>query len=450
MSLSTSYKSILRISLPIMLGSAAQNVIALIDSVLLYHLSEVDFAAIGFVGVFYLMIAAVGYGFSKGGQIVIARCLGEDEPLKIGKAFRAMLTFELILATAMFLFMHFGAYYFFSIMVNSDVIFYKSLDYLEYRSWGVFFAFAGTACIALYTGISRTNYIMITALIMAVINGLLCWILVFGKFGFPQMGIQGAGLSSTIAEIAGLLIFFVFMFFDKKIKPFKLLQPGKIDWNLIKLQYQLSLPIIVQMVIGMASWFAFFSFIENLGERELAITNLVRMVYLVLAIPVLGYSTTINTLVSHFIGNRKRMAVLPITIKTAKAALYSTMLIALPVIFFPEQILYPLLGKADMSLIQDAQPVFYVLLGILAANTLGSIFFNGLVGTGATFFSLKLQIVAIVFYLGCAYLIIEVFHLGLAWAWASEILYWLLMFGIAVWYLRSGKWHWLKIWEANR
>lgn len=433
-----------------MLGSAAQNVIALIDSVLLYHLSEVDFAAIGFVGVFYLMIAAVGYGFSKGGQIVIARYYGADEPLKIGKAFRAMMTFELILATAMFLFMHFGAYYFFSIMVNSDVIFYKSFDYLEYRSWGVFFAFAGTACIALYTGISRTNYIMITALIMAIINGILCWILVFGKFGFPQMGIQGAGLSSTIAEIVGLLVFFVFMFFDEKIKPFKLLQRGKIDWDLVKLQYKISLPIIVQMVIGMGSWFAFFSFIENLGERELAITNLVRMVYLVLAIPVIGYSTTINTLVSHFIGNRKRMAVVPITIKTAKAALYSTMLIAMPVIFFPEQILYPLLGKADMSLIQDAQPVFYVLLGILAVNTLGSIFFNGLVGTGATFFSLKLQFVAIVIYLGCAYLIIEVFHLGLAWAWASEIIYWLLMFGIAIWYLRSGKWHWLKIWEANR
>ena len=433
-----------------MLGSAAQNVIALIDSVLLYHLSEVDFAAIGFVGVFYLMIAAVGYGFSKGGQIVIARYYGADEPLKIGKAFRAMMTFELILATAMFLFMHFGAYYFFSIMVNSDVIFYKSLDYLEYRSWGVFFAFAGTACIALYTGVARTNYIMITASIMAVINGVLCWILVFGKFGFPQMGIQGAGLSSTVAEIIGLLVFFVFMFFDKKIRPFKLFETGKIDWDLIKLQYKISLPIIVQMVIGMGSWFAFFSFIENLGERELAITNLVRMVYLVLAIPVLGYSTTINTLVSHFIGNRKRMAVLPITIKTAKAALYSTMLIAMPVVFFPEQILYPLLGKADMSLIQDAQPVFYVLLGILAVNTLGSIFFNGLVGTGATFFSLRLQIFAIVIYLGLTYLIIEVFHLGLAWAWASEIVYWLLMFGIAIWYLRSGKWHWLKIWEANR
>jgi len=52
MQLNTSYRQILSISTPIMLGSAVQNIIALSDSVFLYHLSEIDFAAIGFVGVF--------------------------------------------------------------------------------------------------------------------------------------------------------------------------------------------------------------------------------------------------------------------------------------------------------------------------------------------------------------------------------------------------------------
>ena len=50
-----------------MLGSAAQNVIALSDAVLLYHRGEVEFAAIGFVGVFYITIAAIGYSLSRGG-----------------------------------------------------------------------------------------------------------------------------------------------------------------------------------------------------------------------------------------------------------------------------------------------------------------------------------------------------------------------------------------------
>ncbi len=448
--LGTSYWSIFRISFPIMLGSAAQNVMAMIDSVFLYHLSENDFAAIGFVGVFYLMIAAIGYGFSKGGQIVVAHYYGSGEDLKIGKAFRALVTFELLLALVMFLFMQFGGYYFFSLMVNSDIIFYKSLEYLEYRSWGVFPAYVGVSFIALYTGIARPQFIIYGALITVIANIILCYGLVFGHWGLPAMGIAGAGLSSTIGEYIGTFAFFVYILFDKKIRPFRLLTTEPIDWHGIKKQFQLSLPIIVQLTIGLGSWFTFFSIVENLGERQLAITNLVRMVYLVLAIPVWGYSATVNTLVSGFIGAHKRMAVLPITWKTAKAAAFSTLILALPIVFFPEQILYPLLGKSDMSLIQEAQPIFYVLLAILMTFSFGGVFFNGLVGTGATLFGLVLQVVAVIIYLVYVYIIVEFYQGNLGWAWSAEIPYWLFMFGISWWYLKSGKWHWLKIWDQAK
>ena len=74
-----------------MLGTAAQNVIALSDSIFLFHRSELDFAAIGFVSVFYLIVAAIGYGFSKGGQIIIARRAGEEDYREVGHTFYAML-----------------------------------------------------------------------------------------------------------------------------------------------------------------------------------------------------------------------------------------------------------------------------------------------------------------------------------------------------------------------
>ena len=112
MHLSTTYKQILAISTPIMLGSAVQNLIALTDSVFLYHKSEADFATIGFVGVFYLVVAAIGYGFSKGGQIMIARRMGEGNEQEVGRTFYAMLYFEIGLALALFLFMYFGCGWF--------------------------------------------------------------------------------------------------------------------------------------------------------------------------------------------------------------------------------------------------------------------------------------------------------------------------------------------------
>ena len=72
-----------------------------------------------------------------------------------------------------------------------------------------------------------------------------------------------------------------------------------------------------------------------MGERELAISNLARMVYLVLSIPTWGYASGVNTLVSGFIGADKRQAVIPMIWKTAKLCFWTTMALALPVVLFP-------------------------------------------------------------------------------------------------------------------
>jgi len=445
MQLGTSYRQILAISTPIMLGSAVQNIIALRDSVFLYHLSEADFAAIGFVGVFYLIIAAIGFGFSKGGQILIARRAGEQNYSEVGRTFYAMLYFELALAIIMFFFMQYGAYYFFSLFVNSDVIFYKSLDYLEYRSWGVFFSYAGVAIIALYTGVAKTMFIVVDTLILAVVNIILNYGLIFGKWGLPEMGIAGAGLASTIAEVIAFAVFVLYMLFDAPSQKYNLFKFPKIDVPLIKAQLAIGAPIVAQAVVGLGSWFVFFGIVENLGERPLAITNLVRMVYLVLSIPCWGFSSGINTIVSNFIGARRRDAVLPIVWKTAKICWMVTMVISLPVVLFPEYLLYPLLGSEDMSLIIDAKPTLRVLLGILCLFSVGGVYFNGLAGTGATAFGLKMQTVCAIIYLVYIYFIVEYTNGGLEWAWASEIFYWLAMLGLSVWYMRSKKWHELKV-----
>jgi len=431
--------------MPIMIGSALQQVIALSDSIFLFHLSEADFAAIGFVSVFYLIISAIGFGFSKGGQIMIARRDGEDNPQEVGRTFHAMLYFELILAIVLFLFMQYGSYYFFSLFADSDIIFYKSLEYLEYRSYGVFFSFAGLAIIALYTGIARPNFIAINAFILMGVNIVLNYALIFGHLGLPEMGIAGAGLASAIAEAVAFFVFVIYIVWDKKIKPYQLFRLPKIDWELIKAQQKISAPVVAQAVVGFGSWFVFFGVVENLGERQLAITNLVRVVYLALSIPTWGFASGANTMVSNFIGNQKKQAVMPIIWKISKICFVFTMILTLPVVFYPEHILYPLLGGEDMSLITDAQPIFYVLVGILGMFSIGGVYFNGLAGTGATLFGLKIQMGCAIFYLVYIYVAVNFTNGGLEWAWASEIFYWIIMLGLTYWYLQSKRWHLLKV-----
>ncbi|MEM1218600.1 MAG: MATE family efflux transporter [Bacteroidota bacterium] len=482
MSLKTTYKQIFAISAPIMLGSAAQNVVALSDSVFLFHVSEADFAAIGFVGVFYLIIAAIGYGFSRGGQIMIARRMGENAWGKIGRTFYAMTYFELGLAILMFLFMQYGGDYFFSFFVDSPEIKAKSLEYLEYRSYGVFFSYLGVAIIALYTGVARTTFIIVDTIILAVVNIVLNYGLIYGAWGLPEMGIAGAGLASTIAEVVAFVVFVVYMLLDKKARTYQLFRLPSIDFTLIKQIYFLAAPIVAQAIVGLGSWFVFFSIVENLGERELAVTNLVRMVYLILSIPTWGFASGVNTLVSNFIGAQKRQAVFPITLKTSYISLVTTLAISLPVLLFPSQVLFPLLGSGNVqvlgqveaeveqpkvevisldeasltkgeeqtelkqaNLIKEAQPVFYVLLGILIFFSVGGVFFNGLAATGATTYGLIVQTICVIVYISYIHVVVNILEGGLEWAWAAEIFYWVIVLVISWIYLRTKHWHSLEV-----
>ncbi|MEM9837034.1 MAG: MATE family efflux transporter, partial [Bacteroidota bacterium] len=170
MNLGTSYRDIWKVSLPIIVGSAAQNVVALTDSVFLYYRSEQDFAAIGFVATFYIIVAAIGFGFSRGGQILIARNAGRKAYKTVGRTFYSTIYFELALAVALFLFMTFGVYWLFAALVDSDDIFNRSLAYISTRKYGVFASYVGVAFVALYTGIARPVFVVIDTVILAIVN----------------------------------------------------------------------------------------------------------------------------------------------------------------------------------------------------------------------------------------------------------------------------------------
>ncbi len=444
--LDLTYRQIWGISAPIMLGSAAQNVIALSDAVLLYHLGEADFAAIGFVGVFYLTIAAIGYSFSRGGQIMIARRMGEGRLHAVGHTFHTMLLFELLLALLMWLVMQYGsAWIFRQFLDHSPEIYARSLEYIHYRAFGIFFSYGGVALIALYTGIARTFIILVDTLILAVVNLVLNYGLIFGAFGLPKMGIGGSGLASSIAEGVAFVFFVAYMVFDRKNRLLQIFTWPRPDWRMTAQQLRLALPVVAQVGLGQGSWIFFFGLVENFGGRALAISNLARTVYLLLSIPLWGFSAGVNTLVSNLIGQQRHSEVLAAAWKTGRLCFIVCMVLALPLVCYPEFFLYPLLGKSDMSLISETRPIFYILLAILGLSSFGLVLFNALSGTGATIYGLLLQFFGIAVYIGYIYGIVFCTSLGLVWVWGAEIVYWLVMTGFTWHYLHSERWHGMEV-----
>lgn len=422
-----------------MVGSAVQNLITLTDLFFLGRVGEVELGAIGLVGTFYMTVASIGYGFSRGGQILIARRAGEERWGFIGKIAQHMLAFELLLASVLFVLVYFFAPYLFKIWVSSDAVYTACMDYLYYRSPGIFLSYIGVVFISMYTGVARTMVIVYNALVLGVVNLILNYLLIFGHRGMPEMGIGGAGLASTLAEGLALSVFLVFIALDKDGCKYELFARPKFDAQILNKQLKLAGPIVLQSVVGMGSWFVFFLVIENIGERALAISNLLRAIFLVFVIPSWGLAAGVNTIGSTLIGQGKRRLVMPAIARTAWLSFLITTGLTLMLFLMPNIVLR--LGTDDYTLIQDAQHLTWLLALILLTSSISTIYFNGLVGTGATQMTLRLQIFTAVVYMTYTVVIVRVSGNSLTAVWLAEWIYWTLLFVLSFFYLKTKRWH---------
>lgn len=184
--------------------------------------------------------------------------------------------------------------------------------------------------------------------------------------------------------------------------------------------------------------------IENVNPKNLEISNLIRNMYLILSIPTWGYSAGINTIVSNFIGKSKRMAVIPMIRKTSNLNIFTTMVIAIPDLLFPSVFLEPFFGGVNSHLIEESRGLMLLLLPILFLFAVGSIYLNGLTGTGHTKTVLMIEFSVTMLYIFYSFVVIKVLYLNLYWAWASEFIYWIGLFVTTRLYLETGKWHFRK------
>jgi len=433
-----SSKNILKISYPIILTLVAQNIINVTDTAFLGRVSEVALGASAIAGVFYFAIYMVGFGFSQGVQILIGRRNGEGNYTQIGPIFNNGLIFNFILSVLIFTISLVGVPHLLKILVSSDRIYAAAMEFLSWRIYGFFFVFLNVVFRAFYVGITDTKILTTSAIITAVVNIILDYLLIFGKFGFPELGIAGAAIASDIAEAASLvyLIYHTLAFTD--IKKYHLFTHVKAEMKTILQILNLSIFIMFQFFISISTWFLFFIFIERMGEQPLAVSNIGRSMYILLMIPASALATTSGTLVSNMIGAGHKQEV----IKTVNKIIGIALLLVAPILIFafifPE--LFANIYTDDHALMLASVPVIRVVSIAVAFFAVGNVIINGVSGTGSTRIAFYIEVVTLFFYISYVYYTAIINTQPVAIVWMSEFVYWTLLGGLGYLYLRKGNW----------
>ncbi|OFX67482.1 MAG: hypothetical protein A2X12_02695, partial [Bacteroidetes bacterium GWE2_29_8] len=424
MNLEVSYRKIIGISFPIIIGMLIQNVISVTDTMFLGRVGEVALGASAIGGLMYVVFTMIGLGFSIGIQIMTGRRNGERNFSSIGKIIDHGFLLILFLAFLLYLVFYFYSSLFLNYFISSKEIFESSIAYIEIRSWALFFSFSNYLFNSFYIGITKTKILTLSTLITALVNVFLDYVLIFGNFGFSEMGIAGAALASNISEICTTIFFIVVTFGNKRIVSFfHLIKIKKIDFKLSASIFKLSYPLMIQHFISLGGWFVFFLIVEKISGRALAISNIIRSLYVLMMIPMWGMAISTNTLVSNFIGEKSYDKVIPLIKKITFLCFIITIFTILPIWIFLEPILN--IYTENIELVKGTIPVMYVLFFGLILLSVSIILFNGVSGTGNTKMSLIIESSCILIYLAYSYYIALYLNLGVVWAWTSECIYFL-------------------------
>jgi len=440
---SPTYRNIWLLSFPLIIASISETIIGVTDAIFLSHYGMTELAALGLADTIYAMSLFLILGFVDGVQIIIGRRAGEEKHKEIGQALNQGLYILGFVTTIMALLVLFVVPLITVEIFQSNEIQLTVDNYLKIAIYGLFFHAFNLVLSAFYVGISRTKVFIGATLVLAVTNILLDYLLIFGNYGFAEMGMEGAAIASLSAEVAVSLYLFIDIIRLRYIETYGLFVFKGINYAIVKTLYILSIPVSLEVLIETLRWFFFFLIIEQLGEESLAITTIIFSCYALLLIPIDAFSETISSMVSNLIGQRDEKDVGELVFKTIKLSYLSILPLLFITLVFPEYIL-ALFSADDVLMESTLMTLFIILLATIIAVP-ADIIASAVAGTGDTVVTLLIELIVSLCILGYAYYAALTAEYSLAYIWFGEVIGWGVCLVLSWIWLRSGYWKRLSL-----
>ena len=436
-------KQIWLIAYPILISLIMEQMIGMTDTAFLGRVGEIELGASAIAGVFYTVIFMVAFGFSIGTQILIARRNGEANYKTIGSLLYQGIYFQTFLAAVLFLLSYCFSPILLKHIIESPQIYEAANSYLHWRVFGAFFSFSAIIFRAFFLGTMQTKTLTLNSIVMVLSNIVLNYILIFGKLGFPALGIAGAAIGSSLAELISLVFFIVYTRYRIDCPKYGLNRIPRLQLSVLRHMLNVSFWTMLQNFLSLSTWFLFFLYIEHLGERPLAITNIIRSVSGILFMGMMAFASTCGSLVSNLIGAGHASSVHSTIRQHIRLAYLLVLPLALLFSLFPELILGIYTDIPELR--QASIPSLWVMCSTYLFLIPANVYFQAVSGTGNTRTALGLELSVLVIYVAYITFIILYLRLDVALCWTSEIVYATFIFLFCYYYMHKGNWMLKKI-----
>lgn len=298
------YKDILKLAGPVILTQAGQILVQLIDNAMVGQLGTVPLAAVSFSGTVFNMLFMLAMGMTFG----LTPLVGEMYATSNHRVSASYLQNSILLYGGMGLVVFglmMGMIPVMPYMGQPAEVVATAIPYYKYIAWSVLPFMVFAAFKQFLEGVGNTKVAMAIVITSNVINIIFNWVLIHGKFGFPEMGAPGAGLATLISRIlTPILIITYFWKRDSFHRYFTLFSMENFSWVRIKSLIKVGWPISIQMFMEISAFALTGIMMGWIGTVEIAANQIASIISNLAFMILIAISSSVTICVSHAYGRR--------------------------------------------------------------------------------------------------------------------------------------------------
>jgi len=405
-------KKIFSIALPLIFQQLFMQMQIYVDRAMLGHVNSEYFAAIGNVLVPFNVLVSIIGGICTGTTIMIAQSIGAKDEARCKSYAECSFIGNSIFPFITFLVFFFGSGYIFKLMGVQSPVLESSASYLRIMSFiFLHMGFTSTA-ICIMQGIGITKIIMFAGILNNLFNLVLDWVLIFGKFGFPKMDINGAALALVISDFLSYPILVGYVFLSKNIT-FKLSVKNVFHFSrkIYNKIFKVGFPSGIEFLLWNIGNMVIVSFLNRLDTMSVGVYTLVFSLSVLPLLLYMGFANAALTLVGQKTGENDHKQAVNAGLMCLGFSFIFCIVFAAIFIIFPKKILG--LFTNDISYINYAASFFFIVSVTMFPKAINNVIGLGIRGMGDTKWMLYGQIFGTIFAITLSYIFIFVLDLGL-------------------------------------
>ena len=379
-------REVLKIAIPMIISSGAWAIMNFADRVMLTWYSEntaamfadsggdpgvgLATAAAVAAGSLFFVMTALPFGIAMMVNTFVAQYYGAGQHRRIGPIVWQGIFFGMavapfyLLAKPLFLAI-------FHWMGHDPVLLVLEERYLHYALFAVGANVAGEAAAAFFVGRGKTQTVMVVNVAAMSLNVLLNYVMIFGKWGCPEMGTGGAALGTTICMWLRFLAFFILIFIASgKRDQFGFLSGCQLDVPLMRRLMRFGLPGGIEFFLENAGFGAFILLMGKISAQAMAATSIAFSLNALSFLPLIGMGIAVMSMVGRYLGENKPELAQRATLTALTLGTITNGFFVILYLFFPDLLLYAFLKFGDPVEFAELRGMTIMLLRFIAVYLL--------------------------------------------------------------------------------